>query len=103
MVARGEIWWYEHPDEGRRPYVILTRTEAIPLLKQILAAPATRTIRGIATEVQLDQDDGMPEACVVSLDNVSLIRKSLCAARITRLGPDKLHAVCEALRVATAC
>ncbi|MEX2556218.1 MAG: type II toxin-antitoxin system PemK/MazF family toxin [Actinomycetota bacterium] len=103
MVARGEVWWYEHPDEERRPFLILTRSEAIPVLNQLLAAPTTRTIRGIPTEVLLDEDDGMPQACVVSLDNISLIRKSLCAQMITRLGPEKLHAVCEALRVTTAC
>lgn len=103
MVARGEIWWYEHPDAGRRPFLVLTRTEAVPVLNQVLAVPATRTVRGIPTEVPLDAADGMPVACVLALDNVSLIRPELCAERITRLGPAKLDAVCAALRVATAC
>ncbi len=22
MVSRGDVWWYEHPDVGRRPYNI---------------------------------------------------------------------------------
>ena len=103
MIARGEVWWYEHPEAGRRPFLILTRTEAVPVLNQLLAVPATRTVRGIPTEVALDVDDGMPEACVLTLDNVSLIRKSLCTEMITRLSAGKLHAVCEALGVATAC
>lgn len=103
MVARGEIWWYEHPAAGRRPFLILTRTEAIPVLNQVLGAPATRTIRGIPTEVRLDEADGMPGECVLSLDNVSPIRPALCTERIARLGPAKLAAVCEALRIATGC
>lgn len=103
MVARGEVWWYERPETGRRPYLILTRTEAVAVLNQILAVPATRTIRGIPTEVPLDTDDGMPESCVLTLDNVSLIRPAFCTSLITRLGPDKLDLVCEALRRATAC
>lgn len=71
MVARGEVWWYESPEAGRRPYLVLTRSEAIPVLRQVLAAPATRTIRGIPTEVGLDRSDGLPEPCVLALDNVS--------------------------------
>lgn len=103
MVARSEVWWYEHPEAGRRPYLILTRTEAVAVLNQIIGVPATRVARGIPTEVGLDESDGMPTPCVLSLDNVSVIRTSLCTERITRLGPDRMLAVCEALRRATAC
>lgn len=102
-MNRGEIWWYEHPAAGRRPFLILTRNEAIPVLNQVLAAPATRTIRGIPTEVPLDDADGMPGPCVLSLDNLTLIRRAHCTQRITALGPDRMHQVCEALRAATAC
>jgi mRNA interferase MazF len=97
------VWWYEHPRAGRRPFLILTRTEAIPVLNQVLAVPATTTIRGIPTEVALDQADGMPTACVLSLDNLTPIRPAFCTTRVTRLPPEKLRAVCDALRHATAC
>ena len=103
MVERGEIWWYEHPEAGRRPFLILTRTEAVPVLNQVLAVPATATVRGIPTEVPLDESDGMPTSCVLALDNVSLIRPALCTQRISQLGAERLQEVCEALRVATAC
>lgn len=103
MVTRGDVWWYEHPRAGRRPFLILTRSEAVPVLNQVLAVPATTTVRGIPTEVALDRADGMPAACVLSLDNLALIRPSLCTRRITSLSPEKLGAVCEALRHATAC
>ena len=49
--ARGEIWWGEAPDAKGRPYLILTRDEAVPVLRTILVAPVTRTVRGIPTEV----------------------------------------------------
>lgn len=103
MVSRGEVWWFEHPAAGRRPYLILTRAEAIPALSRVLAVPATRTVRDIPTEVALDPEDGMPEACVLSLDNVEPIRRSLCTERITRLGPELMGAVCQALAAATGC
>jgi mRNA interferase MazF len=103
MVKRGEVWWYEPPDAHRRPYLILTRDAAIPVLNQVLAAPLTRTIRAIPTEVRLGPDDGLPAACVASLDNVTLIRPSLCTDRLTTLGATKLRAACDALKIATGC
>ena len=103
MVARGEVWWYEHPESGRRPFLILTRTEAVEVLNQVLAVPVTRTIRGIPTEVSLDETDGLPAACVLNVDNLSLIRPALCTDLVTSLGPDRLAAVCVALAKATAC
>jgi mRNA-degrading endonuclease toxin of MazEF toxin-antitoxin module len=48
-VNRGEIWWYELPDSGRRPGCILTREGSIGVLNAVLLAPATRTVREIAT------------------------------------------------------
>ncbi len=103
MVARGEVWWYEDPRAGRRPFLILTRDEAIPVLNQVLAVPATRMIRGIPTEVTLGASDGMPSDCALTLDNVTLVRPALCTGRITRLGLDRMQDVCEALRIATSC
>lgn len=83
--------------------LIITRDPAIPVLNQILAVPATRTIRGIPTEVKLDVSDGMPQRCVLSLDNLQPIMPWLCTERITSLGAGRMSQVCEALRVATAC
>lgn len=103
MVTRGDVWWYDHPEQGRRPYLILTRNEAIPVLQQVVAIPATRTIRGIPTEVVLDVDDGMPTSCALAVDNITAIRVALCTERVTSLTPQKLHEVCEALRLALAC
>lgn len=103
MVKRGEVWWYEHPRADRRPFLILTRDEALPVLIQVLAVPATRTVRGIPTEVGLDRSDGMPSPCCLTLDNVAPIRSALCTQRITRLSPGRMEEVCAALAVATSC
>lgn len=103
MVARGEVWWYGHPDAGRRPVLVLTRSDAVPVLNQVLAAPATTTIRGIPTEVELNETDGMPRACALNLDNLLAIRPDLCISQITTLSAARMDRVCEALRVAVAC
>lgn len=102
-MNRGEIWWFEDPNEKRRPFLILTRDEAIPVLYEVLAAPVTRRVRGIQTEVALDDRDGVPEACAVSLDNIALILPALCTSRIATLGLARMREVCVALSAATGC
>jgi mRNA interferase MazF len=73
------------------------------VLLQVLAVPATTTVRGIPTEVQLDRSDGMPSSCCLTLDNVTPIRAALCTELITRLSAQRMSEVCAALAVATAC
>jgi mRNA interferase MazF len=103
MVRRGEIWWYEPPDTKRRPHLILTRNSVIPYLSDVLAVPATRTRRGIPTEIELDTHDGMPVECVLTADNLTLITVSYLSERITELSTDRMSAVCEAITITTDC
>ncbi len=102
-MRRGEIWWHEPPEAKRRPVLILTRDEAIGQLNKLVTAPATGTIRSIASEVQVGPEDGMPHESAISLDNTTLVRKALLTERITTLGPDKMTKVCRALDYATSC
>jgi mRNA interferase MazF len=103
VVNRGEIWWVEHPDTGRRPACVLTRQAAIPVLNAVLVAPATRTIRGIPTEVTLTRDDGMPDDCALSFDNLTTVPKPLLTTRIMTIPDTRLPELCSALRAATGC
>lgn len=103
MVSRGEVWWVEDPAAGARPYAVLTRDTAIPMLNALLVAPATRTLRGIPTEVRLGVEDGMPEECVLSMDNATLMPKAFLRERICTLGPERMEHVCRALAIATGC
>lgn len=101
--SRGEVWWIEDIDLGRRPVLVLTRDSAIDVLTWVLVAPATRTVRGIPTEVSLDLDDGVPWPCALTLDNIRPVRRSLLVDRIAALDEALMQRVCTALRVAVAC
>jgi mRNA interferase MazF len=101
--ARGEIWWGEAPDAKGRPYLILTRNEAVPVLRTILVAPVTRTIRGIPTEVPVGVEEGLPAEGVAALDNVVTFPKALLVRRMGALSPEHRSEPCEALRAATDC
>lgn len=102
-MSRGEVWWLGDTAGARRPYLILTRQVAIPILHSVLAVPTTRTVRDIPTEVQLDRADGMPDACALSLDNTTLMPKDYFTEPICTLGPERMREVCAALREATDC
>jgi mRNA interferase MazF len=102
-VNRGEIWWLEDAERGRRPACVMTRQPAIPVLNAVLVVPATRTVRGIPTEVTLGREDGMAEDCALTFDNMGVVSKALLTERITRLGPAKLAELCAALVIAAGC
>lgn len=102
-LARGDVCWVDVPAAGRRPALVLTRTAAIAVLNRVIVVPATRTIRQIPTEVILDGDDGMPERCALSLDNLTVVAKAALRERICRLGAERMRAVCAALGVAVDC
>ncbi len=103
MVVHGEVWWSEDEHLGRRPVLVLSRAAVLPVLARPLVAPLTTRVRGLPTEVALDADDGLPEACVVSLDNVQPLAAALLVERITTLRPVRMIEVCRALAVATEC
>ena len=101
--ARGELWWGEGPDAKGRPYLVLTRDEAISVVRTILVAPVTRTVRGIPTEVPVGAEEGLPSDGIASMDNVLPFPKSLLVRRLGSLARDRRGEPCEALRAATDC
>ena len=102
-MNRGEVWWVEHPDLGRRPFLVLTRQAAIPVVRRVTGAPATRRVRGIPSELPLSTDDGMPADCVLNFDNVAILSKSWFVEPICRLSPVQMVQACRALSVAMGC
>lgn len=99
----GEVWWVEDPEAGRRPHLVLMREAVLPVVHAVLAVPATRTIRGVPTEVDVGIEDGMPDDGVLSLDNLTLVPKAFFRGRICALGPERMDDVCRALALATGC
>jgi mRNA interferase MazF len=100
---RGEVWWGEIEDVGRRPFLVMTRSAAIPVLHNVVAAPITRTVRDIPTEVHLGVDDGMPTDCAASFDNLRVVPKAYLVDRVCSLDSVRMVAACRALRAAVDC
>ena len=98
---QGEIWWAEAEDK-RRPVLVVTRSEAVPVLTGVVVAPLTRTIREIPTEIRLGSAEGLPVECVASFDNLQRIRRSALTERVGDLGARR-EQICAALRVLADC
>ena len=102
--ARGEVWWCELPEIGRRPVVVLSRDAAIPRLRRTLIGPCTTTIRGIPSEVLLEPgDDPVPRKSVVNLDSVESVSLATLVERLGRLSDERMLQICKALEIAVAC
>ena len=80
---------------------VLTRDSAIAVLHTVTCAPITRTMRGIRSEVEVGSSEGLPEASVVSCDNVITVPQAdLDAEAVGRLDGVKRADLDRALRYA---
>ncbi len=97
-MRRGEVWWAElPPPAGRHPVVLLSRDAAYRVRASVTVGVVTRTIRSIPVEVPLGPEDGMPQECVINLDDILTIPKVRLIERITTLSPQKMTAVARAI------
>ena len=104
LPARGEVWWCEFAEIGRRPVVILSRDAAITRLRRAVVAPCTTTVRGLPSEVVLEPGvDPIPRPCAVNLDSVESVSVGVLVIRLGRLADDRMRQVCTALSVAVDC
>jgi mRNA interferase MazF len=104
VPARGEVWWCDLPDIARRPVVVLSRDAAIPRLGRALVAPCTTNIRGLPSEVILEEAvDPIPLRSAVSLDSIENVSLGTLTDRLGRLSDDRMREVCSALSVAVDC
>ncbi len=98
---QGEIWWAEAEDK-RRPVLVITRSEAIPVLGWAVVAPVTRSIRQIPTEIRLGTEQGLPSPCVATFESLQPVRKVFLTERLESL-LDHPRQICHALSALADC
>lgn len=104
LPARGEVWWCEMAEIGRRPVVVLSRDVVIPRHRRALVAPCTTTIRGLASEVVLEPgDDPVPLRSAVNLDSIESVSITILVQRLGRVAEVRMREICAALAVAVDC
>ncbi len=101
-MVRGEVWWAAVPG-GDRPVLVMTRDPVADRVGAVVVAACTRTVRGLSSELPLGPEDGMPEACVATFDNLHTMRRELFRRRITRLSPARMGDACRVLNRSLGC
>jgi mRNA interferase MazF len=101
VPQQGDIWWAQ-TEAKRRPVLVVTRSHATPVLKRVVVAPVSRTVRGIPTEIGLGPREGLPSDCAASFDNLQTILRSALTERTGTLGPRR-HEICHTLRALADC
>ena len=99
---QGDVWWAEGLDK-RRPVLVVTRDDVIPNLSRLVVAPVTRRVRGLPTEVELDESDGLRETSVASFDNLRLVPTKSLTTRIGEASPSRRAQICAALSALADC
>ena len=103
-IARGDVRLYRFaPPDKSRPVVILTRESAIRYLSSVTVAPVTSTVRGVPSEVILNERDGMKTQCAVNLHNAITVSQDRLGKRVAHLSPERMSQICSALQFSLGC
>lgn len=103
-MSRGDIWSYRFKKPGkRRPVLILSRADVIPLLHTVMVAPITSAVRGAPGEVTVGIEEGLRQKSAVNLDHVQTVEQARLVGYVGTLRPARMREVCRALAIATGC
>jgi len=103
VVAQAELWLMETPNRKRRPVLVVSRDEAIPVLNNIVVAPVTSTIRDIPTCIPVGAEHGIHHDSVASFDSLAAVPKSVLTRRLGELGVGGRRRICDALDALANC
>jgi len=103
-IRRGDVRFYQFaPPDKKRPVLVLTRGSAIAYLSTVTVAPIISTIRGVPSEIVLDEEDGMKVHCAVNLHNAVTVSQERLGKRVAQLRPSRMNEICAALRFSLGC
>lgn len=103
MVAQSELWLMETPNEKRRPVLVVSRDDVIPVLNNVVVAPVTTTIRDIPTCIPVGSEEGIDHDSVATFDNLAAVPKAVLTIRLGKLGVGGPRRICEALDALANC
>lgn len=103
MVAQAELWLMETPNDKRRPVLVVSRDEVIPVVNSVVVAPVTTTVRDIPTCIPVGSEEGLDRDSVANFDNLAAVPKSVLTRRLGGLGVGGRRRICDALDALANC
>lgn len=102
VPRQGELWWAETEDD-RRPVLVVSRSEVIPVVHWVVVAPVTRTMRRLPTELVIGRPEGLSSERVASFDNLQRVRRSALTSQVGSLDAGRRHELCATLAALADC
>ena len=102
-MKRGEVYRTKErsPERGNKPgfYIVVSRSfiAANDDIATVVCAPAYSNVLGLATEVVVGPDDGLPKTCAIRCDFLTLMFKSKLTTYVAQLRGTKLDELNGAL------
>ena len=93
----------ETPNRKRRPVLVVSRDDVIPVVNNVVVAPVTSTIRNIPTCIPVGPEEGIDHDSVATFDNLAAVPKSVLTVRLGSLGATGRRRVCDALDAMANC
>ena len=90
------MFQFARPDK-RRPVLLLTRSDLMPVLDNVTVAPLTRTIRSVPSEVVVGTESGLKGPSAINLHHVVTVPKDGLRRFVGSVSPDVLARVRAAL------
>ena len=102
-MKRGELW-VAQVGRKKRPVLVMTRTEVIDVRALVTVAEVTTSIRGLASEVELDHlQAGLDRPSVINCDGIHTVSQPSLTTLVGRVGDDVMGKVCAAVSYALGC
>jgi mRNA interferase MazF len=102
-MRRGELWLTE-VGRKKRPVLVMTRSEVIDVRALVTVAEVTTTIRGLASEVEVDHVQvGLDRPSVINCDGIHTVTQRSLTNLVGRVSEDAMRNVCTAVSYALGC
>jgi mRNA interferase MazF len=102
-VRRGELWLAEVGSK-KRPVLVMTRSEVIDVRALVTVAEVTTSIRGLASEVDVDHVQvGLDRPSVINCDGIHTVTQRSLTTLVCRVSDDVMRKVCTAVSYALGC
>ncbi|PYQ04629.1 MAG: MazF family transcriptional regulator [Acidobacteria bacterium] len=106
-MKRGDLFRVRHPGRGDRKrsrvFVVVSRQALVDsLFSTVICAPVHTRRDGLATQVEVGIEDGFKHESSIHCDALVSLPKAMLTDYVSSLGPARVHALDQALRVALA-
>lgn len=102
-MRRGELWLAE-VGRKKRPVLVMTRSEVMDVRALVTVAEVTTSIRGLASEVDVDHVRvGLDRPSVINCDGIHTVTQRSLTTLLGRVSDNVMRKVCAAVSYALGC